>query len=180
MIRLLSDKIREHIISNIVSYIILTLFFSLGIISGAYIYNQYDTAEVEALCDFFTEAKEVYVNTGGSIGVFKNALFSSFKTIFLIWILGFTIIGIPVIFFTVFKKGFIFGLISNFLITNFSYGILTSIILFLVDAVILVPAIYVVSIYIISLSKTLIGMLTGKIRFKVNLKSYILFTAMNI
>lgn len=176
MLKILSDKVREHILSNIISYIILILFFSLGIIGGAYIYNCYDTGELGVLVEFFNDAEEAYKNSPGSnLDIFKLAFSSSFKTVFLIWILGFTVIGIPIVFFTIIKKGFVFGLISNFLITNYSDGIITAVIILIIDSLVLLPVIYLMATYSISLSRTLIGMILGKIRFRVNLKNYIIF-----
>lgn len=176
MLKVLSDKIREHIMSNLVSYIILILLFSLGIIGGAYIYNCYSGDELGVLNEFYTDAKEIYTNTDvNNLGIFKSSFFSSLKTVFLIWILGFTVIGIPIVFFSIVKKGFVFGLIANFLITNFPDGIISALIILAVDGLVLMPVIYVMSVYSISLSKTIIGLVFGKIKFKVNLKNYILF-----
>ncbi len=176
MLRILSDKIREHICLNMVSYIVLTVLFSLGIIGGAYIYNSYSKEEIGILYEFFSDAKEIYKEgSGNNLEIFKNSLSSSFQTVFLIWLLGFTVIGIPVVFFLIIKKGFISGLITCFLVSNYSNGILCAIFLFFVQSAILIPAIFFISNYSISLSKTLIGMVSGKIRFKVNFKYYLLF-----
>lgn len=176
MLKVLSEKIREHILSNLVSYIVLTLLFVAGIIGGAYIYNCYSKEEVGILYEFFSDAREIYIkSSGNNLEVFKSSLASSFQTVILIWLLGFTVIGIPVILFSVVKKGFILGLISSFLISNFSNGVLCAIILFFIQSAVLIPAIFFVANYSISLSKTLIGMVFGKIRFKVNFKYYLLF-----
>lgn len=176
MLKVLSEKVREHILNNLVSYIVLTLLFASGIIGGAYIYNCYSKEEIGILYEFFLDAQEIYKKgTGNNLAIFKNSLASSFQTVLLIWLLGFTVIGIPVILFSVVKKGFILGLITCFLISNYSNGVLCAIILFFIQSAILIPAIFFVSNYSISLSKTLIGMVFGKIRFKVNFKYYLLF-----
>ena len=107
--------------------------------------------------------------------LFKNAFISSFKYLLLVWISGFTVIGIPVIFFVMVKKGFIFGLITNFLLTNFKYGMVLSIVIMFLETVILVPVLMVVATYGISLSKTLFNVVSGRIKYKLDLKSYMLF-----
>ena len=176
MLGLLSDKIREHIIKNPVIYILLTIFFSLGVIGGAYIYNQYSKEEITLLYEFFERAREMYaVSDVNSTLLFKNAFISSFKYLLLVWISGFTVIGIPVIFFVMVKKGFIFGLITNFLLTNFKYGMVLSIVIMFLETVILVPVLMVVATYGISLSKTLFNVVSGRIKYKLDLKSYMLF-----
>ena len=122
MLNLLSDKIREHLIKNPVTYILLTVFFSLGVAGGAYIYNQYSPEEVNLLYEFFEKAKELYANEDvNSALIFKNSFLTALKSVALIWISGFTVIGIPLIFFTLMKKGFILGLITNFHLRNFPF-----------------------------------------------------------
>ncbi len=176
MLNLLSDKIREHLIKNPVTYILLTVFFSLGVVGGAYIYNQYSPEEVNLLYEFFEKAKELYANEEvNSALLFKNSFLTALKSVSLIWISGFTVIGIPLIFFTLMKKGFILGLITNFLLTNFKGGILLSVILMFLQTVVLIPALMVISTYGISLSKTLLGLVFGKIKYKLDLKNYLLF-----
>lgn len=176
MLDLLSDKIREHIIKNPVSYILLTVFFSLGIIGGAYIYNRYSPDQVRLLYDFFEKAREVYINEEvNSTLLFKNAFISSFSGLLIIWLSGFTVIGIPLIFFTVMKKGFVLGLITNFLITNFKGGIITSLIIIFAQGLILIPVYFVTATYGISLSGTLLKVVFGKIKYRIDLKNYLLF-----
>lgn len=176
MLRVLADKIKEHILSNLVSYIILITVFSVGIMAGAYIYNQYTPEEITVLFDFWEEAKEAYLNgEGDKLDIFKNSLLSSLGAVILVWALGFTVIGIPAVFFIMLKKGFVFGIITNFLVTNFPEGIITSLILLFSESCFFLPALYVAAVYSISLSKTITGMLSGKIRVKVNLKHYVLF-----
>ena len=176
MLGLLSDKIREHIIKNPVSYILLTIFFSIGVIGGAYIYNQYSKEEITLLYEFFERAREMYAGADvNSTLLFKNAFMASVKYLLLVWLSGFTVIGIPVIFFVMVKKGFIFGLITNFLLTNFKYGMVLSLVIMFLETVILIPVLMVVATYGISLSKTLFNVVSGRIKYKLDLKNYLLF-----
>ena len=176
MLGLLSDKIREHIIKNPVSYILLTLFFSIGVIGGAYVYNMYSKEEVALLYDFFEKARELYINEDvNSTLLFKNAFISSLNSLLLVWFFGFTVIGIPVIFFVIIKKGFVFGLVANFLMTNFKYGILLTITVMFLETVILTPLLVVASTYGISLSRTLFNVISGRIKYRIDIKSYLFF-----
>ncbi len=176
MLNLLSDKIREHLIKNPVAYILLTVFFSLGVMGGAYIYNQYSGEEINVLYEFFERAREIYLNEPvNSAVLFKNSFISALKSLAVVWLSGFTVIGIPFIFFILMKKGFVFGLIANFLMTNFKSGVFLSVILMFLETVILIPVLMVVATYGISLSKTLLGVVFGKIKYKLDLKNYLLF-----
>ncbi|MBR4892750.1 MAG: stage II sporulation protein M [Clostridia bacterium] len=175
MLKILSDKVREHIRENMISYIILVVMFSLGVVGGAYIFNLYKTEDVNYLNEFFLDAKDVYIkNPVNYLSIFKNSFLSSFKNIFLLWIMGFTVLGIPLVFFIILKKGFILGLISNFILSNFKNSLLLDIILIFSQTVILIPLMMAVSTYSISLSYLLIRMVRGKIRYKLNLKNHML------
>lgn len=176
MLSTLSDKIREHIRSNLISYVLLLVFFTVGIACGAYIFKSYNAEEISSLQMFYGDAVSLYKdNSVEYTGIFKACLLNSVKTVFFIWILGFTVIGIPVVFFMIIKTGFMLGFIANFLISAYSFnGIWMTILITVMQAVIYIPLIFAVATYSVSLSKTLTQMLVGKIKYKVNFKYYIL------
>ena len=98
-------KIREHLRENLISYILLCVFFALGVIFGGYILNTYSPDDANGLINFFNDAKDIFVkNTPDYNLIFKNTFLSSLKTVFFVWILGFTVAGLPVIFFINSKK----------------------------------------------------------------------------
>ena len=176
MFKVLSDKIIKHIRENFINYIILFVFLLIGVALGAYIYNCYSVEEAGVLKDFFDDSKDLYINNPtNNTGIFQNTFFEALKSDLLIWFLGFTIIGIPIVFLSVIKKGFSLGLICNFLITNYKDGIFIAAMLFFIQCLLRIPAIFVLSNCSVSMSSTLLKIVSGKIKYKVNLKSYILF-----
>lgn len=169
-------KIREHLRDNIISYILLCVSFALGVIFGGYILNTYSMEDANGLISFFNDAKDLFAkNTPDYNLIFKNTFLSSLKTVFFVWILGFTVAGLPVIFFINSKIGFMLGFVSSFLFSYYSYkGILMTVILTFSQCFVYIPVVFAVSSYAISLAFTLTKMLFGKIRYKMNLKYYIL------
>ena len=175
MFKVLSDKIAKHIRENLINYIILFVFFLLGVALGAYIYNCYSGEEAGVLKSFFDDSKDLYTNNPTDYkSIFQTTFFKTIKVDLLIWFLGFTIIGIPVVCLSVIKKGFSIGLICNFLITNYKDGILIVAMIFFIQCVIRIPSMLALSNCSISLSSTLLKIVSGKIKYKVNLKSYII------
>lgn len=170
------DKIKGHIKDNLISYILLCIFFALGVIFGGYILNSYSTEDATGLVSFFNDAVSIFKkNTPDYNLIFKNTFLSSVKTVFFVWILGFTVAGLPVIFFINLKAGFMLGFVSSFLFSAYSHkGILMAATLIFSQCFLYIPVIFAVSSYAISLSFTLTKMLFGKIRYKMNLKYYIL------
>jgi len=176
MTEILADKIRGHIRENIISYILLFIFFTFGAVFGAYITKTYSPENITSLKNFFEEAFNIFKSGVPDYnGIFRSTFSSSLKEVFFIWILGFTVIGLPVIFFMTAKAGFILGFISTFIISFYSFnGILLSVILILLKCFIYIPLIFVISTYGISLSKLLTKMLIGKIKYRMNFKYCVL------
>ena len=176
MAEVILNKIKEHIKDNLFSYIFLWAFFIIGVLFGGYILNSYKEEDAKGLITFFDDALLLFnQGTPNYNLIFKNTFFTSIKTVAFIWILGFTVAGLPVIFFINSKLGFMLGFVCSFLFSAYSYkGILYGATLIFSQCFIYVPLIFTVSVYAVSLSFTLTKMLFGKIRYKMNFKYYIL------
>ncbi len=176
MIKIIGDRIWSHFKENIISYILLFAFFMGGVIIGGYITKGYKSEDITILSDFFDESMSVFlVETPDYNSIFKNTFTGSVKDLAFVWILGFTVIGVPVIFLKALKTGFMMGFTSTFLISLYSSkGILISLALIFVKCIIYLPAIFFISVYAISLSSELVKIIFGRIKYKINFKYYIL------
>lgn len=112
----------DYIRANIVSYFIVILIFLIGIVMGAMAIKVLPEAQkaelVQYLNIFFSE---IVQQTGSGSGILWATIGSNLKMILLIWVLGFTIIGIPFIFFLIFTRGFIIGFTVGFLVNEYVF-----------------------------------------------------------
>ncbi|MBQ5832849.1 MAG: stage II sporulation protein M, partial [Selenomonadales bacterium] len=100
------------------------------------------------------------------------AMFHHMKGIFLIWLLGFTMIGIPCIFFLVFTQGFILGFTVGFFIHEYILqGALFAVMGVLPQQLLFVPSMLFTALCAVSLSIILIRRCMS--RTTVQLRSYV-------
>lgn len=173
---LITDKIKMHIRENLIVYIILFVFFVLGTVLGGYITGTYNKESILRLKDFFEEAFGIFKGaTPDYNGIFKNTFATGISEIFFVWLLGFTVIGLPFIFFISAKAGFILGFTGAFTVSMYSWrGILIILSLICVKCIVYIPVLFAVSAEGISLSLLLTKMLFGKIRYRTNFKYTVL------
>ena len=124
------DKFKKYLAINKKLFVFLTILFVIALISGSVfsiVLNEKDNALV-------TDYLNNYINSiDQNTIVFKETLFNSLTSNILlniiIWILGISIIGVPIILFLFFYKCFIIGFsISSILLRYKLKGILMSII----------------------------------------------------
>lgn len=124
------DKFKKYLAINKKLFVFLTILFVIALISGSVfsiVLNEKDNALV-------TDYLNNYINSiDQNTIVFKETLFNSLTSNILlnivIWILGISIIGVPIILFLFFYKCFIIGFsISSILLRYKLKGIIMSII----------------------------------------------------
>lgn len=123
MLGYLRQNVGVYLKANIVAYFFMILIFVIGIVVGALavkILPDEQKAElINYLHIFFTglsQGNEDNVSSGNMIGM---AMFNNTKTVVLMWILGFTIVGIPFVLFMLFTRGFIIGFTVGFLVNEY-------------------------------------------------------------
>lgn len=109
-------------------YLLIVVVLALGIIIGGNGVNNLPSNQVNELSKFinkFTSQIEQLPVT--SLAVAKSTLFDYLIVIVIIYLLGLTIIGIPLIFGLIFGQGFILGFTVTFLVQNIGWpgGFLT-------------------------------------------------------
>ena len=153
----------------------IVLVFGTGIVSGAFAVRMLPEAQLLELADYLQGFLGALREEAGAISseeAFENAIFHHMKSIFLIWLLGFTMIGIPCIFFLVFTQGFILGFTVGFFIHEYILqGALFAVIGVLPQQLLFVPSVLFTALCAVSLSILLIRRCTS--RASVQLRSYV-------
>lgn len=133
-----ANHIREY--SSI--YLFVVVLFLMGVIFGAVIVNSLSFTQKEDLfyylSQFFGQAAKGEVNAARDL--FLQSFFHNSKFIGLIWILGISIIGLPIILIMLFIKGVTVGFTVGFLVNQMGWnGFLLSFVSILPQNLIIIP-----------------------------------------
>lgn len=129
MVRAILKVWKLHLTNHIFLYLFSFLAFLIGSSLGAYTVKTlgiYELRELVEYLDNFLQGMTAWqIN---SIVVTQDAVINNLKFVLLIWFLGLTVIGIPIILGIIVIKGFILGFTVGFLFIEKSYfGLLISI-----------------------------------------------------
>ena len=149
----------------------------IAVIAGAFyitILNKTDQSLVESSINtFFNDIKNNNLNYGISL---KNAILSNLGFYLIIWLLGISVIGIPVIIFMFFSKAFIIGFSVSSIILNYKLkGALLSFFYVFPHQIINIYILIILISYATSLSLTIIDSIIKRktIDFKIIMNKYI-------
>lgn len=138
----------------------IVLIFGTGIVSGAFAVRVLPEAQLLELADYLDGYLGALREQAGMISsneALEIAMFHHMKGIFLVWLLGFTMIGIPCIFFLVFTQGFILGFTVGFFIHEYILqGALFAVMGVLPQQLLFVPSMLFTALCAVSLSILLI------------------------
>ena len=176
MLRRLRFSLLKHFNENIFLYFLVLSVFVIGIVAGSFsikILNQYQKEELTSYIQgFFTILNIEKIDNWL---LFKNSLFSNLKTIFLLWVFGVTVIGIPFILGVLAIRGYILGFTVGFFISEFGFrGLILSISAILPQNVIMVPALMIIG--VISLNFSLTVFRRKKITISDFLRLFLVYT----
>ncbi len=152
--RFLTTYIQE----NMSLLFLIAVIFVIGIVAGAFTVNALDSGQKGELYNYingFLESKEIKISQAELFGqIFLNYA----KLILLIWFLGVTIVGLPLIFGLIGFKGFTIGFSVGFMLDVFTdlRGILIVISSILPQTLIVLPCLVILSISSIRLSLSLL------------------------
>lgn len=139
----LNNNVYSYMRDNSALYIFSTVLFIMGVVYGSLIikslsYNQ-EQELINYLSDFFYN-----ISIGewqNSKVAFQQILFDDVKYLLLIWFLGLSIIGMPIIFLIIFMKGLVVGFTISFLISELGWkGFLFSLFTIVPQNLLIVPA----------------------------------------
>jgi len=117
------QNIGGYLKANIVAYFFMILIFIIGVVVGALavktLPDEQKTELISYLHIFFTGLTQGTDNITVGTNMISSVMFNNAKTIVLMWILGFTIVGIPFVLFILFTRGFIIGFTVGFLVNEY-------------------------------------------------------------
>jgi len=159
----LSGRVKEvlwaYLKKNIFIYALVILVFVLGVTLGAIAVKALTVEQKKELLgylsQFFTSLQKGTLAVKNDLA--RQAIFSNLKTVAIIWIMGLTIIGIPVVLAIIFIRGFVIGFTVGFLAQEMVLkGVLFAIAAVLPHNLVTIPALIIASAAAVSFSSLLI------------------------
>ena len=156
----LEDVLINHLNDNFKQYILMCIIFTIGIIISVIIANNtQDILEKNGettITNIIEELKNGYEID--NIALLKKIAVNHITYLAIMWFLGCSLIGIPIVYFLVLYKGFSLGYtISCIVITlGTGRGILFTIITLLLQNIILIPSTLILSVSGLNLYKSII------------------------
>ena len=163
--------IKEEIISNYKSYILVIILFSVGLFLGVLFINQTENQEnvIKYINTYIDEIKISESNS--TIVQLKTDIKNNIFLVFILWFAGTTIVGIPIVFGIIIARGFCLGYtISACVITLGKIkGLIFVLLTIFLQNLIFIPALLFLGVSSIKLYKSIV-----KDRNKENIKVEVL------
>ena len=161
MLKLLRKNAVEYIRANIVAYFFMILIFIIGIVIGAMavktLPDEQKTELIGYLQVFFQGLTGQQAGISDPHSLLTSVMFSNIKMIGIMWLLGFTIVGIPFVLFLVCLRGFVIGFTVGFLVNEYIMkGLLFALVSVLPHNFLAVPAILATGVAATSFSLMLV------------------------
>lgn len=139
----LNNNVYSYMRDNSALYIFSTVLFIMGLIYGSFIIKSLSDNQEQELINYLSDF--FYNISAGewqnSKIAFQQILFDDVKYLLLIWFLGLSIIGMPIIFLIIFMKGLVVGFTISFLISELGWkGFLFSVFTIVPQNLLIVPA----------------------------------------
>lgn len=150
----------EHFSNNIKEYVLVTIILLIGIFLGVlFINNTNDNQKTEITSyieNFISTIKND--NQIDKANLLKQSIFKNLRLSLILWFIGLSLIGIPIVFLIIAFRGFCIGYtVSAFIaILGTGKGILFTIITILIQNLILIPCILALGVSGTKLHKTLL------------------------
>lgn len=159
------DMFLRHVKDHLSLYIFVSVLFCMGVIFGAIIVNSMTISQKEDLyyylSQFFGQLSDG--KQASSADMFGQSIFHNAKYLGLMWILGISVIGMPIIFIMIFLKGIVVGFTVGFLVNQMGVsGFFLSFVSVLPQNVLLIPAYLIMGTCAIAFSLKLIRQLFVK------------------
>lgn len=148
-------KLKTHLQENMSLYIFVSITLLMGIIFGALLVNALAYQQNEEISNFLGSFLHM-ISQGGQgeeVSYLKQSLFSHLKWLLLIWILGLSVIGLPIILILNFLKGVLVGFTVGYLVSDMSWhGLLFALVAVAPQNLIIIPAFIICSVAAMSFS----------------------------
>lgn len=136
-------------------FIFVVILFLMGVIFGAIVVNSMSFTQKQDLfyylSQFFGEISNG--NMAASNDLFLQSFFHNSKFIGLMWLLGISIIGMPIILILLFIKGLVIGFTVGFLVSQMSWkGFMLAAVSILPQNLIIIPVFIIMTVMSVSFS----------------------------
>ncbi len=147
-------------------FILVGLLFTMGIVFGtlsAQNLEQEQKNELSQYIQFFFQGMKQETTPVTDTGLARTAIFNHLKTIFFFVILGISVIGVPLILFLLFAKGYILGFTIGFILQQLmGKGFLFTVTSVFPHYVLIIPALMIAGVANIDLAGSLLKSRFGK------------------
>lgn len=154
--------IMMHVKEHISLYLFTFVLFLMGVVFGAIVVNSLNLTQKQDLIMYLNQFFGV-VNKGelaDSTAMFKQSFLHNTKYTGLMWILGLSIIGLPVILVLLFLKGIVVGFTVGFLVNQLGWqGFLLAFVSVVPQNLILIPTVLFMATVAVAFSLNLIRQL---------------------
>ena len=164
------QNINEYLKANVVAYFFSVLIFLIGVVIGALAVKtlpEDQKIELIGYLKIFFQGLAQGPGASDTPELFTTVLLNNVKTIALMWLLGFTVVGIPFVLFIIFTRGFVIGFTVGFLVNEYVLrGLIFALASVLPHNFVAVPALLITGVSATSFSLLLVR---RRLRAKVNL-----------
>ena len=115
----------KHINANARDYLILSIFFVIGVMAGVILINNSDAQSKAEISGYINSFIETINNEGYVIDktkLIQVSIIENIKLVAIIWFAGSTVIGIPLIYIITSYKGFCMGYTISAIISSLGIG----------------------------------------------------------
>ena len=156
---LVVDYLKKHFYNYSSQYIFVIVIFIMGVIFGAILVNNLSYSQKNDLYNYLTQFF-FYVNSEELITfkeLFSQNILHHLQQLFILFLLGISIIGLPFILVLLFLKGIVVGFTVGFLVNQFDFqGFLIALFSIFPQNIIVVPVFLIASVLTINFSVKLI------------------------
>ncbi|SDY49046.1 stage II sporulation protein M [Proteiniborus ethanoligenes] len=159
--------IYKDVKENFILYFLLVLALMIGISAGAITISVLSKDQSQSLISFLDSFFKVLNQEKiDSLILLKQSILNNIQTIILVWILGLTVIGAPIVFVIIALRGFIVGFTVGFLINELGFkGFVFSLLTILPQNIFVIPGMIALSVLSINFA---IKIITSKRRIGKN------------
>lgn len=155
----INETIKVHIESNLKYYAIVTVLFIIGIIIGIIWLNNINNEQENNLCSYINNGID-NLKTSDNIeysSLLKKSLYNNLSLTVILWILGCTVIGIPIVYGIILVKGISLGFTISCIYAIFGNlkGFLVAVSSTLLHNIIIIPGMLAISVSGIKLYKSI-------------------------
>lgn len=156
--RRLRDGVLDHIKSNFGLYFLVFTFFAIGVGAGAFTVRALDEVQKQELIRYLQGFFQILTSKNiNSLAVLSQSIQNNIQTVIVIWILGITVIGIPITLLILGVRGFIIGFTVGFLVNGLGWkGLFFTVLAILPQNIIIIPCLMSIGVFSVSFSLMII------------------------